>query len=164
METLAAHSPPDIRIPAAGVAKHLEMLPPKPSASAAIHPATRINSVILDDTQQPPTRTEHSFQAAATSNLSPYASSSYHSTPPADPQDGNVGHDASRLDTRVHTPEPQSYSQTSLKDSPARHKRTASGLLKPVDTPAEVRPRAESVSSSGSKAGEVGVLSVSQIP
>ncbi|KAH0427941.1 hypothetical protein KCU90_g7026, partial [Aureobasidium melanogenum] len=38
---------------------------------------------------------------------------------------------------------------------PTRHKRTASGLLKAVDTPNEQRPRAESVSSAGSKAGEV---------
>ncbi|CAD0090028.1 unnamed protein product, partial [Aureobasidium vineae] len=156
METLTAPSRPDLSIPVPGVGKHFEMHPSGPS----VNPATRMppppsttqdgqdRSHTREQVQQP-SQTEDSV--SSTQSLSDKQSQS---TVPGVPQEHgqNV---ASQSSSQVRTPEDASQSQTSSINSPTRHKRTASGLLKAVDTPNDQRPRAESVSSAGSKAGEV---------
>ncbi|KAG9980225.1 hypothetical protein KCU98_g8292, partial [Aureobasidium melanogenum] len=157
METLTAPSRSDLSIPVPGVGKHFEMHPSGPS----VNPATRMpppppsnnqdgqdRSHIREQDQQSP-QTEDSN---STSN--PITGERSHTTTPAVPYEHDQN-DASQSSSRVRTPEDASQSQTDTIYSPTRHKRTASGLLKAVDTPNEQRPRAESVSSAGSKAGEV---------
>ncbi|KAG9511936.1 hypothetical protein KCV07_g9807, partial [Aureobasidium melanogenum] len=156
METLTAPSGSDLSIPVPGVGKHFEMHPSGPS----VNPATRMppppsnnqdaqdRSHIREQDQQSP----QSEDRDSTSN--PVIGERSHTTIPAVPHEHDQN-DASQSSSRVRTPEDASQSQTDTVYSPTRHKRTASGLLKAVDTPNEQRPRAESVSSAGSKAGEV---------
>ncbi|KAH0006443.1 hypothetical protein KCU78_g12307, partial [Aureobasidium melanogenum] len=156
METLTAPSRSDLSIPVPGVGKHFEMHPSGPS----VNPATRMppppsnnqdgqdRSHIREQDQQSP----QSEDSNSTSNQ--VTGERSHTTIPAIPYEHDQN-DASQSSSRVRTPEDASQSQTDTIYSPTRHKRTASGLLKAVDTPNEQRPRAESVSSAGSKAGEV---------
>ncbi|KAK6004364.1 hypothetical protein QM012_008226 [Aureobasidium pullulans] len=156
METLTASSRPDPSIPVPGVGKHFEMHPSGPS----VIPATRMpppSSSNHDGHDRAPTReydqpTLQSKEHVPTSNSVAAEQSHTTSSTVSNEHDEN---DASQSSSRVRTPEHASQSQTDSIYSPTRHKRTASGLLKAVDTPNEQRPRAESVSSAGSKAGEV---------
>lgn len=157
METLTAPSRSDLSIPVPGVAKHFEMHPSGPS----VNPATRMPppppSAIQDDNRQSYTRREDqpSFQREdLNSNSTQYSGEQSPSPLPGVPQ-GLGQNDASQSSSQARTPEEASYSQLDSVNSPTRHKRTASGLLKAIDTPNDQRPRAESVSSAGSKAGEV---------
>lgn len=159
METLTtAHAQGQLGIPVPGVDKDFEMHPSGPSA---VNPATRMPPplpVKPADHEQSQSQEKEvaSLQAEAVgfgSRVSPGVES-LHPTSPSISQT-QVQDDASQPEPRLGSPEDQSNSQTEPKTTPARHKRTASGILKAVDTPSDVRPRAESVSSSGSKAGEV---------
>lgn len=162
METLTAPSRSDLSIPVPGVGKHFEMHPSGPS----VNPATRMpppsssnqdghdRSLIREQGQRSPSNEDSTSvhnPETGEQPLSTLSTVSYE-------HDQN---DASQSNSRVRTPEEASQSQTDSIYSPTRHKRTASGLLKAVDTPHEQRPRAESVSSAGSKAGEVSQCCVS---
>ena len=159
METLTATSRSDLSIPVPGVGKHFEMHPSGPSASA-LNPATRMPpppSVNQVDKEQSHPQGQQSQASqdegvAAPTGIATGDTSQF--TSPGVPQDHDEN-DASQSSSRLRTPEDRSQSQTNSMSSPTRHKRTANGLLKVVDTPGDQRPRAESVSSSGSKAGEV---------
>jgi hypothetical protein len=156
METLTAPSRSDLSIPVPGVGKHFEMHPSGPS----VNPATRMpppTSTIQDDknrphTQRPDQQSSQDEDINSSTNSIPDEQS--RPTLPVVPQEQDQS-DASQSSSQVRTPEDASESQPNSINSPTRHKRTASGLLKAVDTPNDPRPRAESVSSAGSKAGEV---------
>lgn len=156
METLTAPSRSELSIPVPGVAKHFEMHPSGPS----VNPATRMPpppSTSQDDRIRPHTGREYQDHSQRENfdpidTLVPREQSP--STLPVVPQD-HEQNDASQSSSQARTPEEASYSQLDPINSPTRHKRTASGLLKAIDTPNDQRPRAESVSSAGSKAGEV---------
>jgi len=156
METLTAPSRSDLSIPVPGVGKHFEMHPSGPS----VNPATRMPpppSASQDDRNRPHTQKENQGSSQEEQHNSTSTLVSDEQSPsslPSVPQDHDQN-DASQSSSRVRTPEDASYSQSDSINSPTRHKRTASGLLKAVDTPNDQRPRAESVSSAGSKAGEV---------
>lgn len=156
METLAAPSGSDLSIPVPGVGKHFEMHPSGPS----VNPATRMlppPSASQDDNSRSHTRRQDQRSAQeehVNSNSAVNSDEQPHTTLPVVPQEHDQN-DASQSSSQVRTPEDVSHSQFDSANSPTRHKRTASGLLKAVDTPNEQRPRAESVSSAGSKAGEV---------
>jgi hypothetical protein len=156
METLTAPSRSDLSIPVPGVGKHFEMHPSGPS----VNPATRMlppPSASQDDNSRSHTRREdqQSAQEKHTNSTSlTVPDEQSHQTIPVVPQEHDQN-DASQSSSQVRTPEDASHSQFDSVNSPTRHKRTASGLLKAVDAPNEQRPRAESVSSAGSKAGEV---------
>ncbi|THW23124.1 hypothetical protein D6D24_00735 [Aureobasidium pullulans] len=135
------------------------MHPSGPSASA-LNPATRMPpppSVNQVDKERSHVQGQQ-LLASQDEGIAPPTSiatgDTSQSTSPGVPQDHDEN-DASQSSSRLRTPEDRSQSQTDSMSSPTRHKRTANGLLKVVDTPGEQRPRAESVSSSGSKAGEV---------
>lgn len=156
METLSAPSRSDLSITVPGVAKHFEMHPAGPS----VNPATRMPpppSAIQDDNRQSYTRRDDqksSQREDLNSNSTQSPREQSRSPLPGVPQ-GHEQNDASQSSSQARTPEEASYSQLDSVNSPTRHKRTASGLLKAIDTPNDQRPRAESVSSAGSKAGEV---------
>ena len=163
METLTAPSRSDLSIPVPGVGKHFEMHPSGPS----VNPATRMlpppSSASQDDSTQSHTRRQDRqfFEGEAVNSSSTLVHEEQpHATVPVIPQEHDQN-DASRSSSQVDTPEDASQSHSDSLNSPTRHKRTASGLLKTVDTPNDQRPRAESVSSAGSKAGEVSLCPVS---
>ncbi|CAD0114695.1 unnamed protein product, partial [Aureobasidium uvarum] len=156
METLTVSTRPDLSIPVPGVSKNFEMHPSGPS----VNPATRMPpppSTTQDGQDRSHTREQVQQSSQTEDSVSSTQSLSdkqSQSTVPVVPQE-HEQNDASQSSSQVRTPEDASQSQTSSINSPTRHKRTASGLLKAVDTPNDQRPRAESVSSAGSKAGEV---------
>lgn len=153
METLTAPPRSDLSIPVPGVGKHFEMHPSGPS----VNPATRMPppSATQDDNSQSYTRDQQSSQREDLDSRNTLISGERSpSTLPGVPQDHDQN-DASQSSSQVPTPEDASQSLPDSITSPTRHKRTASGLLKAIDTPNDQRPRAESVSSAGSKAGEV---------
>jgi hypothetical protein len=164
METLTATSRSDLSIPVPGVGKHFEMHPSGPS----VNPATRMpppTSTIQDDqnrshTQRPDQQSSQDEEVNSSTSSIPDEQS--RPTLPVVPQEQDHS-DASQSSSQVRTPEDASQSQPDSISSPTRHKRTASGLLKAVDTPNDQRPRAESVSSAGSKAGEVSSRRVSGV-
>ncbi|KAI4717408.1 Metallo-dependent hydrolase [Aureobasidium sp. EXF-10727] len=145
-----------LSIPVPGVAKHFEMHPSGPS----VNPATRMPPP--PSTAQDEQGRSHIRETVQQLNKGEDPVSSTQSVPdkhsqstvPGVPQDHDQN-DASQSSSQVRTPEDASQSQTSSISSPTRHKRTASGILKAVDSHNDQRPRAESVSSAGSKAGEV---------
>jgi hypothetical protein len=156
METLTATSRSDLSIPVPGVGKHFEMHPSGPS----VNPATRMPPPMTasQDDQNPshtPRQDQQSSQGEE-NNLGTNSIPDEKPRPsiPVIPQEQDQS-DASQSSSQVRTPEDASQSHLDSVNSPTRHKRTASGLLKAVDTPNDQRPRAESVSSAGSKAGEV---------
>jgi hypothetical protein len=141
METLTPSSRSELTIPVPGVGKHFEMHPSGPSASV---PVTRMTHNHNHDKEplSSQERVSLSSQSDETgSSVGLVSSLDSHPTSPTHPQEPERPH-----------------SQSDMTSSPTRHKRTASGLLKVVDTPTHQRPRAESVSSSGSKAGEVSLI------
>jgi hypothetical protein len=155
METLTAPSRSDLSITIPGAGKHFEMHPSGPSVNSATHmPPPSANQ---DGENSPHTRRKDqtsSWEANLNSSSTQAPREPYPSTVPVIPQEHDQN-DASQSSSQARTPEDASYSQPDSMNSPTRHKRTASGLLKAVDTPHDQRPRAESVSSAGSKAGEV---------
>jgi hypothetical protein len=156
METLTATSRSDLSIPVPGVGKHFEMHPSGPS----VNPATRMpppTSAIQDDKDRPHTQSQDQQSSQdkeinSITNPTPTEKRRPSISVVLQEQDQS---DALQSSSQVRTPEDASQSQLDSINSPTRHKRTASGLLKAVDTPNDQRPRAESVSSAGSKAGEV---------
>lgn len=156
METLTASSGSDLSIPVPGVGKHFEMHP----SGLSVNPATRMlppTAASQDDNSRSHTRRQDQTSAQeehVNSNSAVIPDKQLQITLPVVPQEHDQN-DASQSSSQVRTPEDVSHSQFDSVNSPTRHKRTASGLLKAVDTPNEQRPRAESVSSAGSKAGEV---------
>jgi hypothetical protein len=162
METLTATSRSDLSIPVPGVGKHFEMHPSGPS----INPATRMPPPMTasQDDKNPSHSPRQDQQSSPDKeiNLSSNSIPDEERRPsiPVIPQEQDQS-DASQSSSQVRTPEDASQSQLDFINSPTRHKRTASGLLKAVDTPNDQRPRAESVSSAGSKAGEVSPYHVS---
>ncbi|KAH0371380.1 hypothetical protein KCU65_g1929, partial [Aureobasidium melanogenum] len=156
METLTAPSRSDLSIPVPGVGQLFEMHPSGPSVNPATRmpppPSNNQDSQDRSHTREQSQRSPQSEDSNSTSN--PATGERPHTTLPTVPYEHDQN-DASQSSSRVRTPEDASQSQTDSIYSPTRHKRTSSGLLKAVDTPNEQRPRTESVSSAGSKAGEV---------
>ncbi|KAH0343916.1 hypothetical protein KCU81_g5031, partial [Aureobasidium melanogenum] len=156
METLTAPPRSDLSIPVPGAGKHFEMHPSGPSVNPATRmpppPSNNQDSQDRSHIREQDRQSTQSEDSNSTSKLATVERS--HTILPTVPYEHDQN-DASQSSSRVRTPEDASQSQTDSIYSPTRHKRTASGLFKAVDTPNEQRPRAESVSSAGSKAGEV---------